>query len=396
VIETAMRAVAANGGAAGVDGQEVSAYTSNDESWAQWRDRLQEELQSKTYQPSPVRRVWIPKAEGKRRPLGIPTVKDRVVQAAVVLVLMPIWEADFHRHSYAYRPKRNAHQAIQAIEQAMLSGRQEVIDADLSGYFDSIPHDRLMKLVARRISDGTVLALLRAWLKAPIVEEDRQSGTRRAWLNRQGTPQGGVISPLLANLYLDALDKALNQRCEQRPVMVRYADDFVILCRRGQGQQLLERLKRWLQAKELKLNPEKTRLLDSWQESFKFLGFSLRMARSPRTGRAYPHCEPHPKSTQKLRDNLRSKLSHWTLHEPTPEMIGSVNRYLRGWSHHFHWGHSTIPFARLQRFINERVSRWLWRKHKRQGSRYLRYSPERLATHYGLWQLPTRAAWRHA
>jgi group II intron reverse transcriptase/maturase len=225
MIELAMSVIARNGGAAGVDGEVCGAYTRSEEARIIWREALLQELQSKTYKPSAVRRVYIPKADGKQRPLGIPTVKDRVVQAAVVIILLPVFEADFHEHSYAYRPKRNAHQAIEAIKQALLSGREEVIDADLSGYFDSIPHDKLMELVARRISDGSILALIRAWLKAPIVEEDRDRGTRRTLPNKQGTPQGGVISPLLANLYLNALDKAVNDECGKVPVMVRYADD---------------------------------------------------------------------------------------------------------------------------------------------------------------------------
>lgn len=396
VIETAMQAVAANGGGAGVDGEPVTALTRSDEVWTQWRDNLLRELRTKSYKPSPVRRVWIPKPDGKLRPLGIPTVKDRVVQGAVVIILMAIFEADFHPQSYAYRPKRNAHQAIEAITQAMLSGRQEVIDADLSGYFDSIPHDKLMELVARRISDGSVLALIRAWLRAPIVEEDRKSGTGRTLPNKQGTPQGGVISPLLANLYLDALDKAVNNQCEQKPVMVRYADDFVILCRKGQGQGLLERLKRWLEARRLKLNESKTRLLHTQQESFKFLGFRLVMRKGLRTGRAYPHCEPHPKSCQKLRESLRRKLNHWTLHEPEEEMIKSVNRTVRGWSGYFRYGNHVKTFAVMQRFINDRTRHWLWRKHKRRGNRNERYPDEALVEIYRLWQLPMKAAWKHA
>jgi group II intron reverse transcriptase/maturase len=169
VIETAMSAVAHNDGAAGVDGQKCSAYTCNDTAWQQWREALLEELRAKTYRPSPVRRVRIPKGEGKTRPLGIPTVKDRVAQTAVALLLLPIWEADSHPHSYAYRPKRNAHQAMDAIKAGLLSGRTEVIDADLSGYFDTIPHRKLLRLAARRVSDGRILALIKAWLRAPIV-----------------------------------------------------------------------------------------------------------------------------------------------------------------------------------------------------------------------------------
>jgi group II intron reverse transcriptase/maturase len=396
VIELAMSAIARNGGAAGVDSQTPAVYMHSEEAWSRWREDLQQELKSKTYEPSPVRRVYIPKADGKLRPLGIPTVKDRVVQAAMVILLLPIFEADFHEHSYAYRPKRNAHQALTAIQQALLSGREEIIDADLSGYFGSIPHDKLMELVVRRISDGTVLALMRAWLRAPIVEEDRTRGTRRTLPNKQGTPQGGVISPLLANIYLDKLDKAVNDHCGKVPVMVRYADDFVILCPKGRGAEYLERLKRWLEGRKLKLNESKTRLLDTRQERFKFLGFRIHMGQSWRSRRAYTHVEPHSKSCWKLRDNIRQVLNRWTLHVAEDEAIRSVNRRLQGWSAYFHFGNSAKIFARMQRYVCSRVRRWLWLRHKRKSSPYERYSDDRLHQHYKLWQLPTKVAWKHA
>lgn len=396
VIELAMSVIARNGGAAGVDGEVPDAYTRNEEARIIWREALLQELKSKSYKPSAVRRVYIPKADGKQRPLGIPTVKDRVVQAAVVIILLPVFEADFHEHSYAYRPKRNAHQAIEAIKQALLSGREEVIDADLSGYFDSIPHDKLMELVARRISDGSILALIRAWLKAPIVEEDRDRGTRRTLPNRQGTPQGGVISPLLANLYLDALDKAVNDQCGNMPVMVRYADDFVILCPKGRGSALLERLKRWLGGRKLKLNETKTRLLNAREDCFKFLGFNIRINRSANTGRSYPHVEPHAKSCQKLRDSIREELNHWTLHVPEEEAIKTVNRKLKGWSAYFHYGQSTKAFCAMEGFVCKRVRRWLWKRHKSKGNQYERYPNEVLYQRYKLWKLPTWAAWKCA
>lgn len=396
VIELAMTAIARNGGAAGVDGQTPAAYMRSDEAWTQWRDSLQQELKSKTYKPSPVRRGYIPKADGKLRPLGIPTVKDRVVQAAMVIVLLPVFEADFHEHSYAYRPKRNAQQAIAVIQKALLKGRTEIIDADLSGYFDSIPHDKLMELVARRISDGAVLALIRAWLRAPIVEEDRNRGTRRTLPNKQGTPQGGVISPLLANIYLDALDKAVNDRCGQVPVMVRYADDFVILCPKDKGEEYLARLKRWLEGRRLKLNETKTRLVNAREEPFRFLGFRIHLAQGARTCRLYAHVEPHAKSCQELRDNIREVLSHWTLHVAEDEAIRTINRKLKGWAAYFHFGNSSHVFGRVQRYVCARVRRWLWRKHKRKGSPYLRYPDEVLYQQYQLWRLPEWVAWKRA
>jgi len=273
LLEYALPLVERNGGSPGIDGQTIQSITAKPENRQQWLEQLQREVQTKTYRPSPVRRVYIPKPNGGQRPLGIPTVKDRVVPMVVLLVLAPIFEADFHPNSYGFRPRRSAHQALDAIIQALRQGKLEVVDADLSKYFDTIPHDRLMKQVARRISDGSVLGLLRQWLDAPIVEEER-GGKRRVLPNKQGVPQGGVISPLLANLYLNALDWAVNDPQEPgRPALVRYADDFVILCAPGQGADLVGRLRRGLEARGLKLNEDKTRRVHS-REGFNFLGFS--------------------------------------------------------------------------------------------------------------------------
>ncbi len=396
VLETAMSAVASNAGAAGVDGQECRVYTCNEEAWQEWRDRLLEELRTQRYRPSPVRRVRIPKGDGKTRPLGIPTVKDRVVQAAVALVLLPVWEADSHPHSYAYRPKRNAHQAMDAIKRALLSGRTEVIDADLSGYFDSIPHRELLRLVARRVSDGRILALIKAWLRAPIVERDPQTGRSSVTGNRRGTPQGGVISPLLANLYLSRLDWEVNERCQGRPVLVRYADDFVVLSQPGQGAELMARLKRWLETRGLTLNENKTRRLDVRVEGFKFLGFGVSWRRARRSGRYYPHVEPHPKSQMKLRDKLREKLNHWTLWRAAEEVIPEVNRLLKGWGGYFHYANSTQVFNRVNHFALHRLRRWLWRKHGGRKALWATYPNEVLRERYGLYQLPLRAAWTRA
>src|SRR5205807_2413483 len=268
--------------------------------------------------------------------LGIPTIKDRVVQMVALLVLAPIFEADFHPHSYGFRPQRNAHQALDAIIEALRGGKLEVVDADLSKYFDSIPHDRLIKLLARRLSDGSILHLLRQWLDAPIVEEE-QDGRRRVLPNKQGVPQGGVISPLLANLYLNALDWAVNDSKQQgHPVMVRYADDFVILCAPGQGTELIGRLRRWLDARGLKLNEEKTRKVHS-RERFQFLGFRVRWQRSRCSGYWYAHIEPSAKSQQRLREAVRDQLNHWNLHRRIPDTVSDLNRMLRGWSGYFHY-----------------------------------------------------------
>jgi RNA-directed DNA polymerase len=390
LLEHSLRLVVRNGGAPGVDGESLARITATPETQARWLDALQQEVQTKTYRPAPVRRVYIPKSNGGERPLGIPTVKDRVVQMAALLVLGPIYEADFHPGSYGFRPGRNAHQALDQIVDALRSGRLEVVDADLSKYFDTIPHDRLMKLVAGRTSDGSLLHLIRQWLDAPIAEENGN-----VLPNRQGVPQGGVISPLLANLYLNALDWAVNDPAQRgQPVLVRYADDFVILCATGQGEVLRQRLTRWLAARGLQLNEQKTRLVDS-RKGFDFLGFQLRWQPSRVSGKWYVQVEASPRSQQRLREAVRGKLNHWTLGKRTPEVIAGLNRLLRGWSGYFHYRQSSRVMGRLNGQVRDRVKRWLWRKHARKQALWGAYPDERLQVQYGLWSLPEKAAWKH-
>jgi group II intron reverse transcriptase/maturase len=394
ILEHALQRVAANGGAPGVDGQTIQSIVSDPQWQSQWLDSLQRALQTKTYRPLPVRRVWLPKPSGGQRPLGIPTVKDRVVQMAAMLVLMPIFEADFHPRSFGFRPRRNAHQAIEAIVGAIRSGRTEVLDADLSKYFDTIPHRGLLRLVARRVSDGSVLRLIKLWLRTSVQEEDKD-GTRRTKPNPSGTPQGGVISPLLANLYLNALDWAVNEQVEGKPVLVRYADDLVILSRPGQGENLRERLRQWSSARGLQLNEEKTRLLSS-RQGFNFLGFTVRWQASRTTGRWYAHVQPSAQSEQRLRDAVRFRLNHWTQHQRITEVVADLNRLLRGWSGYFHFRHSGQVMEELQDWVCERFRGWLWRKHGCRRGRWKGYPDDLLHGRYGLWRLPTRAPWKTA
>jgi len=307
---------------------------------------------------------------------------------------MPIFEADFHPRSYGFRPKRRAHQAIAEIQQAVQRGYTEIIDADLSKYFDTIPHRELMKAVARRVSDGSVLRLLKSWLRAPIVEED-QDGTKRVIPNRRGTPQGGVISPLLANLYLNPLDHGVNEKTSGQARMVRYADDFVIACAVGRSGGLRARLQKWLQAKGLTLNEVKTRIVDIRKEGINFLGFNLTWRRSWR-GRGYLHVQPSQKSRRALREKLGGILNHWTQGRSIRDVVAKANRVLRGGAGYFHYGNSVTVMNRMKHYSQNRFRRWLWRKNGCRRSLWEHYVPEQLHQRYGLYELPTTATWRAA
>jgi RNA-directed DNA polymerase len=394
VLEEALWHIMANNGAPGVDGMSVSLLKENEELREKFLRDLQSELKAKCYQPSPVRRVLIPKANGKMRPLGIPTVKDRVVQTAALILLQPIFEADMHERSYAYRPRRNARQAMDQIRSAILRGHSEILDADLSAYFDTIPHGRLRKMVARRVSDGAILRLVKAWLRSPIVERDKD-GTTRALPNKQGTPQGGVISPLLANLYLNDLDHAVPERTQNQAVMVRYADDFVICCRPGKGEQIQARTKRWLESRGLKLNEEKTKLVNIRAKHAKmnFLGFTINWRTSPRTGRGYPHVEPSAKSQASFREKVRAALNRSSTWREASEVVAELNVKIRGWQGYYHYANSSGVFGKLRDYANERLARWNWRKHACQGSLWKDHNPLELAQKYRLHQLPLKAAW---
>jgi RNA-directed DNA polymerase len=384
VLTAALDAVAENGGAPGVDGESLRTITATPERREQWLERLRGELQAKTYRPAPVRRVWIAKSSGGgQRPLGIPTVKDRVVQAAVSLVLMPIYEADFHDQSYGFRPKRRAHQAMEAIRDSVRTGRVEVLDADLSKFFDTIPHRQLMQEVARRVSDGAILALIKAWLRAPIVEEDAD-GKRKVTPNRQGTPQGGVISPLLANIYLNPLDHQINESNQRRHRMIRYADDFVVLSPAGQNGPVRQEIESWLASRGLTLNARKTRTVNVTREAIRFLGFTVKVRRS-RAGRSYPHVEASGESCRSLRAKVSGILNHHTQWRAIGEVVREVNAVVRGWSGYFHYGNSARVMSRVSYWTCNRLRRWLWRKHACRGGLHKHYPNEQLETQYGLW-----------
>jgi RNA-directed DNA polymerase len=384
-----------NGGAPGVDGTTFAQIAEYGPS--RWLSELQEELREERYKPQPVRRVMIPKPGGVgERPLGIPTIRDRVVQTAAKLLLEPIFEADFDEAAYGYRPNRSALDAVKQVHAAVQAGHTEVVDADLSKYFDTIPHAELMKCLARRISDAKILRLLKAWLKVPVEEQDGRGGGRRTGGKKatRGTPQGGVISPLLANIYMHRFIKAFRKYGlgeKYGAVLVSYADDFVVLCRKG-ARQVMEISGRWMARIGLQLNGQKTCVRNARRESFQFLGYTFGPMYSPKNGHRYVGARPSDKAIKRFRQGVRQRLRPANM-APWPEIVAGLNRALRGWAAYFSYGTLSRVRYSLDRYVCERVRAFLRRRHKVGGLGTRRFPEQLVHGELGVLQihrLPTR------
>ena len=386
VLEESWKRVKSNGGSAGVDGQTIEQIELSGKE--EFLRSLSEDLRRQTYQASAVKRVWIPKSNGDKRPLGIPTVRDRVAQMACMIVIEPIFEADFEDHSYGFRPNRSIRDAITKVKEHLKSGKTEVYDADLSKYFDTIPHDKLMIALKERIKDQRMLKLINKWLKAPVYDDGQYTGGKN---NKVGTPQGGVISPLLSNLYLHLLDRIVNMSTsifkKLGIVMVRYADDFVLMGRKL-SEESMAKLRLVQDRMELKLNEDKSNQINAKETPFNFLGFKIRYDKSFKNpqGSKFWNIQPSEKSNRKIRENIKETLKQKGHYKPE-ELVDELNSKVRGWLNNFDIkgvSYTYMAKRKLNGYMRMSLTRYFHRKSQRKSRLYRKQAFELLVTKFGL------------
>ena len=393
VLAFAYECCKANGGAAGVDGQtfeDIEAYGVE-----RWLDELAQKLKNRTYQPLPVRRVYIAKPDGKQRPLGVPAIRDRTAEMAAVLILGPIFEADLQPEQYAYRQDRSALDAVRHVHKLIHTGHGEVVDADLSSYFDTLPHSALMRSVARRVVDGAMLHLIKMWLEAPVEETDERGNKHRSTRSRdegRGTPQGSPISPLLSNLYMRRFVlgwKQLGYETRLKAYIVNYADDLVICCR-NRADEALATMRTMMAALKLTVNETKTRVCKLPEEKFDFLGYTFGRCYSPQTGRAYVGTTPSKKRVQRICKAISQETGRDKTLLAQETVIKTLNRRMVGWTNYFCLGPVSKAYRAIERHARRRLRQWLCAKHKLRWPATKRYPEAALHQKLGLVQLSTR------